>query len=133
MKVRNVQLRFIRQWKKRLEFPLEAQLEGTDVKVPYYFIGDEAFALADTLIKPFSGIHPKGSFQRIFNYRLSRARRVVENVFGIASASFRVLRQPMLLEPNKAELVIMAVAHLHNSVVVYTHQMAHSTKKLKVN
>lgn len=65
-------------------------------------------------MKPFSGIHPKGSLQRVFNYRLSRARRIVENVFGIASAVFRVLRKPMLLEPRKAELVIMAVAHLHN-------------------
>lgn len=83
-------------------------------KFSIFFIGDEAFALTESLIKPFSGIHPKGSLQRVFNYRLSRARRTVENVFGIASAVFRVLRKPMLLEPRKAELVIMAVAHLHN-------------------
>jgi hypothetical protein len=66
------------------------------------------------IFKPFSGTHSKGSLQRIFNYRLSRARRIVENVFGIASAIFRVLRKPMLLEPNKAELIVMTVAHLHN-------------------
>jgi len=45
---------------------------------------------------------------------LSRARRVVENVFGILSAVFRVFRKPMLLEPKKAELVVMACVYLHN-------------------
>ncbi|KAJ8946642.1 hypothetical protein NQ314_008814 [Rhamnusium bicolor] len=65
-------------------------------------------------MKPFSGIHRKGSSQRVFNYRLSRPRRTVENIFGIASAVFRVLRKPMLLEPTKAELVVMTLAHLYN-------------------
>jgi hypothetical protein len=51
--------------------------------------------------------------ERAFNYRLCRARRVVENVFGIISAVFRVLRQPMLLEPDNASLVVMAIVH-HN-------------------
>lgn len=64
-------------------------------KILYVFLGDEAFALNENLMKPFSGTHRKGSAERIFNYRLSRARRVVENVFGICSAVFRVLRKPM--------------------------------------
>lgn len=65
-------------------------------------------------MKPYSGLHVVGSRQRIFNYRLSRSRRVVENVFGKMSATFRVLRKPLLLEPNKAEIIVMAVVHLHN-------------------
>lgn len=97
-----------------LNMPEAEPLENRHKIIPYFFVGDEAFALSNTLMKPFSGIHPKGSRQRIFNYRLSRARRVVENVFGIMSAIFRVLRKPLLLEPVKAELVVMATAHLHN-------------------
>lgn len=62
----------------------------------------------------YSGSHEKQSKKRIFNYRLSRARRFVEYVFGILSAVFRVLRKPMLLEPQKAELVVMACMYLHN-------------------
>jgi len=39
----------------------------------------------------------------------------VKNVFGILSAVFRgVLRKPMLLEPNKAEIVITVCVYLHN-------------------
>jgi len=65
-------------------------------------------------MKVFSGVYPKGSLQRIFNYRLSRARRVVENVFGISSSIFRVLRKPILLEPENTQIIVKTVAHLHN-------------------
>lgn len=65
-------------------------------------------------MKPFSGYFPRQSLQRIYNYRFCRARRVVENVFGIMSAVFRVLRKPLLLEPEKAQLIVLTVAHLHN-------------------
>lgn len=38
----------------------------------------------------------------------------MENAFGILSAVFRVLRKPVLLELNKAEIVITACVYLHN-------------------
>lgn len=95
-------------------FPKAEPLQGRQNQVPYFFIGDDAFALNDNLMKPYSGIHPKGSLERLFNYRICRARRVVENVFGIVSSVFRVLRKPMLLQPAKAELIVMTAAHLHN-------------------
>lgn len=95
-------------------FPEAEPLNGRQTDVPYFFIGDEAFALSENLMKPFPGVHSKGSLKRVYNYRLCRARRVVENVFGISSAVFRVLRKPLLLEPEKAELIVMTVVHLHN-------------------
>lgn len=73
------------------------------VKLPYYILGDKAFALNEYTLKPFEGNPDIGSIERVFNYRLSRARRVVENAFGILSSVFRVLRKPMLLEPEKAK------------------------------
>lgn len=74
------------------------------ISVPYVIVRDEAFSLNDNLIKSYSGIYPKGSKERIFNYRLSRCRRVVENAFGIISSVFRMLRKSMLLQSEKAEL-----------------------------
>lgn len=65
-------------------------------------------------MKPYPGENIPGSNERIFNYRLSRARRVVENVFGIVSAVFRVLRKPLLVQPDSAKKITLACAHLHN-------------------
>uniref|UniRef100_A0A1B6CGG3 DDE Tnp4 domain-containing protein n=1 Tax=Clastoptera arizonana TaxID=38151 RepID=A0A1B6CGG3_9HEMI len=84
------------------------------IKVPYIILGDQAFELNEYTMTPFSGTPPIGSIERIFNYRLSRGRRVVENAFGVASSTFRVLRKPILLQPDKAKKVVLAVVYLHN-------------------
>ena len=63
-------------------------------KARYCFIGDEAFPLKDTLERPYPGKNLPEKL-RIFNYRLSRARRVVENAFGILSSRWRFLRSPI--------------------------------------
>ncbi|CAH1987006.1 unnamed protein product [Acanthoscelides obtectus] len=100
--------------KNILKFLRCSPLPGRNKEMPYVFVADEAFALTENIMKPYSGRHRKGSKERIFNYRLSRARRIVENAFGIISAVFRVLRKPMLLEPETAKVVVMATICLHN-------------------
>ncbi|XP_045109256.1 putative nuclease HARBI1 [Portunus trituberculatus] len=99
---------------KALNLPEPAPLNEREEVVPFFFVGDEAFSMSETLMKAYPGYHVKGSKQRIFNYRICRARRVVENVFGIASSVFRVLRKPLLLEPEKASCVVMTTTLLHN-------------------
>lgn len=89
-------------------------LPGRLKDIPYLFLADAAFPLTESIMKPYSGVHPKGLKERVFNYRLSRARRVVENTFGIISSTFRVLRKPLLLEPNKAQVIVMTIVYLHN-------------------
>jgi len=78
-------------------------------------------------MKDYPGQHPKESNERILNYRICRARRFVENVFGLSSSMFRVLRKPMLLEPEIAQLLAMTIACLQNflrrspdSAAIYT-------------
>jgi hypothetical protein len=51
---------------------------------------------------------------RIFNYRLSRACRMVENVFGIIANRFRVLRKPLIPSPTSTVNIVLAVCVLHN-------------------
>lgn len=97
-----------------LNIPEACSFPGRTLPVPYVFIGDDAFPLKTNILKPYPGLQNRGSGERIFNYRLSRARRVVENAFGILSSVFRVLRKPLLLEPSKATKVVLACLYLHN-------------------
>lgn len=52
-------------------------------------------------MKPFNQ-HEMTNDRRIFNYRLSIAQRVVENVFGILASKFGVFQKPINLIPDKA-------------------------------
>ncbi|KAJ8913932.1 hypothetical protein NQ315_005730 [Exocentrus adspersus] len=63
--------------RKKINVPAPSNLPGRNQHVPFVFVADEAFALSENIMKPYSGVHPKGSKERIYNYRLSRARRVV--------------------------------------------------------
>lgn len=80
---------------------------------PYVMVADDAFALTPYMLKPFS-YRDQDREQKIFNYRLSRARRIIENVFGIISARFRVLRRTIYLDAEKTTLIVLAVCALHN-------------------
>ena len=64
-------------------------------------------------MKPYSqrGLSDK---DRIFNYRLSRARRVVENAFGILAHRWRCLLTCLQLEPRNVTVVVEASLTLHN-------------------
>lgn len=76
-------------------------------------VGDDIFPLGSNLLKPYA--HRKLTLQeRIFNYRLSRARRVVENAFGILSSRFRVFNTPIALKVDTAELLTKACCSIHN-------------------
>lgn len=65
-------------------------------------------------MKPYSRSGNLTYEQKVFNYRLSRARRVVENAFGILSSRWRVFRRPMEVLPSNAILVTKATVLLHN-------------------
>ena len=68
--------------------PEDKLLPGDDVPVPYFITGNNVFGINKTLMNPFS-IRNIDCHERIFNCRLSRARRLVENAFGILAHKFR--------------------------------------------
>ena len=72
------------------------------IQLPYTLVGDEIFPLKPWLIKPYPGSHLILG-KRIYNYRQSRARRTIENAFGILAARWRIFRRPIRASPETAE------------------------------
>ena len=64
-------------------------------------------------MKPYSR-HGMTHEERVFNYRTSRARRVVENAFGILAHRWRCLLTTLQLSPERATTVVEATITLHN-------------------
>ncbi|XP_066581917.1 uncharacterized protein [Prorops nasuta] len=68
----------IKMKKNALNLPEPNTLPGLNYKLSYVFVGDNAFTLHQNLMKPYPD-RELTLERRILNYRLSRARRVVEN------------------------------------------------------
>uniref|UniRef100_A0A2H8TW77 Putative nuclease HARBI1 n=2 Tax=Melanaphis sacchari TaxID=742174 RepID=A0A2H8TW77_9HEMI len=84
-----------------------------DLDLEYVFVGDDAFAMRPDLIKPYSRVSLNNE-RRICNYRISRARRVVENSFGILTSRFRIFNNAINLQVKTIESVVLACCALHN-------------------
>lgn len=99
-----------------LHWPEPRPLPGRQGNVPFVVVADDAFALKTHMMKPFPGKSLAPS-NRVFNYRLSRARRCIENAFGIMSAKFRVFRSPILVDAAKTQKITLACCALHNFLI----------------
>ncbi|KAG8171733.1 hypothetical protein JTE90_019972, partial [Oedothorax gibbosus] len=96
-----------------LQKPNATVLPGTRVKVPSVIVADDAFPLTTTIMKPYPG-RGMSHEERIFNYRLSRARRVSENAFGILANRFRLFQTTIYGTPAKVKAYVLAACCLHN-------------------
>lgn len=94
--------------------PKPVPLPVSDVPMPFVIVADDAFPLTNYIMKPFPHRLQKGTPERSFNYRLSRARRIVENAFGVMASVFRVFRRSIQLTPENTTTVVLACVHLHN-------------------
>ncbi|KAK5643399.1 hypothetical protein RI129_007244 [Pyrocoelia pectoralis] len=85
--------------------PLPGELE----EMPFCFVGDEAFPLKPNLMRPFPGGRQELPLcKKIFNYRLSRARRMIENTFGILVARWRIFLTPIKTSIDNVDGIIQA-------------------------
>lgn len=100
---------------RKLDIPEAKFLLGTNVLVPHVIIGDAAFPLKTYLMRPYSELQANNDLsKRIFNYRLCRARRIVENAFGILAQKFRIYFRKINSQPGNVENIILTTCILHN-------------------
>lgn len=106
-----------RLYEGRLGIPPRRPLPLTmEPSLPLVIVADEAFELSEHLMRPYSG-HELSHKEKIFNYRLSRARRVVEYAFGGCTAKWRVLLSSIQLDVENAMKVVLACCVLHNLLI----------------
>ena len=96
-----------------INVPAAEPLPGDDQNMPYFLAADDAFALRTWLMKPFSKRQLTNT-ERIFNYRLSRGRRIVENAFGILAHRFMCLLTTLKQKPKTVQDIVLACVCLHN-------------------
>ena len=79
----------------------------------YFLVGDEIFLLKPWLLCLYPGRLLK-LLEMNYNYRDSRARRVIENAFGILRAHWRIFSHPVKASVQNTERYVMACLCLHN-------------------
>ncbi|XP_018398799.1 PREDICTED: putative nuclease HARBI1 [Cyphomyrmex costatus] len=97
------------------DIPPPSFLSDTEQDFPYVIIADEGFTLSTNVMIPYPKQQCTGKKERrIYNYRLSRARRTSENGFGIMVSRFNILRSPLRYDPDDARWIVLAICCLHN-------------------
>lgn len=86
----------------------------------WHLVGDEGFPLKPFLLRPFPerGLDHR---KKVFNLRLSRARRVVENAFGVMAARWRILHRPIAGDEELRNGIVQAAVCLHNFLMGNNH------------
>ncbi|KAM4050541.1 uncharacterized protein ACNLHF_016820 isoform 1-T2 [Anomaloglossus baeobatrachus] len=107
--------------------PAPRPLPGSTDPVPFVMVSDEAFSLLPNLLCPYPrrGLN---DCRRIFNCRLSRARRCVETTFGIMSSQWRIFHSAIQLEIETVDTVIKACCVLHNYAREYSTEVVDETQ-----
>lgn len=99
---------------QNLHIPPPESLPGRVMLTPYVFLADDAFPLTENICKPYTIELNIGSPKRVCNYRISRARRIVENSFGILASIFRILHTTINVDLKHVQSIVLACAYLHN-------------------
>ncbi|XP_044141597.1 protein ALP1-like [Bufo gargarizans] len=101
-------------YNREFDFPQPQPLPGTDAPpMPFVLVGDDAFQMCENLLKPYSS-RGLNLTKRTYNYRLTRARRMVERTFGILVAKWRIFTKPIHMKVESVDEVVKCAVVLHN-------------------
>lgn len=98
--------------------PPEKTTQDSD-PLPFVYIGDEAFALRPDFLKPYPQRKLSDHDKRIYNYRVCRARRIVENAFGILAARFQIFHSAINFQ--SVEDISFVVLACCGCIIIYAN------------
>ena len=104
---------------KAIKFPPPGPLPGTQTDRqtdrPYVILGDEAFKLTTTLMRPYPYDQAKADTGKaIYNYRHCLARRTCENALGILCQYFRIFFMHIAVDLDTTVLIVLAACIVYN-------------------
>ena len=93
-------------------------LQGSSLRfgrheIPTLLVGDTAYPIQSWLMKPFTHSPTLTHEQKLFNYKLSRARVVVEIAFGRLKARWRRLSKQMDIHIDNVPYIVTACCVLY--------------------
>ena len=99
----------------KLNIPAGRPLPGDENGkiMPFYVVADEAFGLSKHILHPYAKKNLTVS-KRIFNYRHTRARRIVECTFGILVNKWRIFHRALNVSETFCDIITMCCCILHN-------------------
>ena len=85
----------------------------------YHVLGDRGFALSINLLRPFpEAVVFTDDAKRLYNYRLSKVRMIIEQSFGFLNIGFRCLHTRLdSYEITSIILVTNACVHPHSWLI----------------
>ncbi|XP_065640572.1 uncharacterized protein LOC136073131 [Hydra vulgaris] len=115
-----------------LHIPQACKVNGTETILPYVFVGDNAFGLKPQMMKPYPFCNLSYK-KRLFNYRLSRVKRIVENAFDYCPNTYIDQDGPNELIPGESRKEIGDVQGLQDISSSACNNHSKDARKIRNN
>ncbi|XP_064471832.1 uncharacterized protein LOC135386041 [Ornithodoros turicata] len=99
-----------------------------DVPVSPIILCDQAFPLSPSLMKPYANAVSETP-EALFNYNLSKTRRIVENAFGRLKARFRFIMKRLECTLPNAKQAVRTSCILHNICEAFNDNVEHQWER----
>lgn len=98
---------------KQMKLPPKCHIEGMEKDFSFFFAGDAAFQRSQHMMASLKGkfLAPE---KKIYNYRLSRARKSIESSFGMLCQRYEVFTGPLKVSIPLAKSIVLSCTALHN-------------------
>ncbi|KAL7294230.1 hypothetical protein TKK_0012246 [Trichogramma kaykai] len=100
-----------------INLPRVEELPNSDTILPYVIITDGGYPTKNYLMKPYMKIPQMTVPMKVFNFRLSRARYIIEAAFGLLCNLWQVNEIPLGWKLSITEAIIFSTLCLHNAKI----------------